>query len=359
MILQSAFTSVLDVHPDHSSALVPDMFENMKKIHKVKCPTLLVHGKKDQLIPISHSQKLAKVLTEGVLWKFLELEEAGYQNIESEFNDEMLEEIIRFINHVSPNDYKKKKRKSKTVMPDSLATSPSLVVGMWLRQVSLDKYTDKFLCGGFYDLPTIKTMTAVDLEMIGITDEKERESLLTAIQQLDPYAKPKEEDKSSDDEEEGDKQMRTTLSGLEATLELPTPDNVPPNSPNVPHLNLTPIYLSEPTTASDNMLIRVKQLEGVLVEQSDNLVELSEKLERAYDVIRAQGEELDKVKKEMTLMRLHLTELLKPKSSAGELSPDLSKNLSSSQDSQNSESTQFEESFKNLEKQLSDLDRIF
>eukprot|EP00741_Cyanophora_paradoxa_P000597 tig00000411_g574.t1 len=38
--------------------MLPNRFENKKKIVKVKCPSLFIHGSKDSLIPPSHSEKL-------------------------------------------------------------------------------------------------------------------------------------------------------------------------------------------------------------------------------------------------------------------------------------------------------------
>ena len=41
-----------------ASLIVRERFENLKLIEKVKCPTLLIHGQADDLIPHSHALQL-------------------------------------------------------------------------------------------------------------------------------------------------------------------------------------------------------------------------------------------------------------------------------------------------------------
>ena len=50
------------------------------------------------------SQKLARHIKEGVTFKFFELPEAGHFNIESSFNDEVLEELLKFLEPILPED---------------------------------------------------------------------------------------------------------------------------------------------------------------------------------------------------------------------------------------------------------------
>ena len=63
LVLISAFTSIRAVAKSLAGGviqfLVKDRFRNIDLIKKVTAPTFLVHGKKDELIPYSHSQQLA------------------------------------------------------------------------------------------------------------------------------------------------------------------------------------------------------------------------------------------------------------------------------------------------------------
>jgi len=64
MILQSAYTSIKDVANNVTGAakvLQVNRWESLKRIAKIKCPVLFIHGKQDKLIPYQHSQKLFDV----------------------------------------------------------------------------------------------------------------------------------------------------------------------------------------------------------------------------------------------------------------------------------------------------------
>jgi abhydrolase domain-containing protein 17 len=55
LMLMSSFKSIRDIAKDQAgnllSYLIQDRFQNIKKIEKVTCPTFLVHGMMDKLIP--------------------------------------------------------------------------------------------------------------------------------------------------------------------------------------------------------------------------------------------------------------------------------------------------------------------
>ena len=58
----SAYTSIKDVAKDVAGrflkSFVADRFRNLDNIKEVYCPTFLIHGVLDNLIPYSHSQEL-------------------------------------------------------------------------------------------------------------------------------------------------------------------------------------------------------------------------------------------------------------------------------------------------------------
>ena len=57
LILEQTFTSVYRVKTG-IGILPGDVFENIKKVDSIDCPLLIVHGKADRLIPISHGKAL-------------------------------------------------------------------------------------------------------------------------------------------------------------------------------------------------------------------------------------------------------------------------------------------------------------
>lgn len=64
LVLISAYTSIRDVIKHKATCLltccVSNMLRSKDKIDKVKCPVLLIHGKKDNLIPSRMSVELSE-----------------------------------------------------------------------------------------------------------------------------------------------------------------------------------------------------------------------------------------------------------------------------------------------------------
>jgi fermentation-respiration switch protein FrsA (DUF1100 family) len=60
VILQSAFTSCIRVAYDVKYTAF-DAFCNVKKIHKVNCSVLIVHGTRDDVVPCQHGKELYKL----------------------------------------------------------------------------------------------------------------------------------------------------------------------------------------------------------------------------------------------------------------------------------------------------------
>lgn len=63
LIVESSFVSAFRVVTGYK-VLPFDKFESIKKIKNVNCPVLFIHGKKDSLIPIWHSETLFKEANE-------------------------------------------------------------------------------------------------------------------------------------------------------------------------------------------------------------------------------------------------------------------------------------------------------
>ena len=62
LILMSPFTSIRAVVKDMAGSwaqhLFKERFNNLEAIKKVSCPTFIVHGQRDRIIPFEHSKKL-------------------------------------------------------------------------------------------------------------------------------------------------------------------------------------------------------------------------------------------------------------------------------------------------------------
>lgn len=81
LIIESAFLSAFRV-VTHIAILPFDKFPNAKRISKIKAPILILHGKKDKIIPFFHGQTLYKLSKEpkNHLW----IENAGHNNLRYE-----------------------------------------------------------------------------------------------------------------------------------------------------------------------------------------------------------------------------------------------------------------------------------
>ncbi len=67
LILDSAFTSmreiVLTLTPWLPDSMLPELYESLKIVPKLTCPTLLIHGRNDTLVPLAHGQELFDTMT--------------------------------------------------------------------------------------------------------------------------------------------------------------------------------------------------------------------------------------------------------------------------------------------------------
>jgi fermentation-respiration switch protein FrsA (DUF1100 family) len=62
VVLQSAFTSVRDMgrlhYPFIPPALVPDAYPNLRRIAQLRSPLLVIHGDRDEIVPVTHGRAL-------------------------------------------------------------------------------------------------------------------------------------------------------------------------------------------------------------------------------------------------------------------------------------------------------------
>ncbi|MFO1021597.1 MAG: alpha/beta hydrolase [Planctomycetales bacterium] len=83
LIVQSSFTSLVEAGGYHFpwlpvSWLLIDRYASIERINKVTCPILVLHGKRDSIVPFSMGRKLFETAAEksesGVAKEFIELE---------------------------------------------------------------------------------------------------------------------------------------------------------------------------------------------------------------------------------------------------------------------------------------------
>jgi uncharacterized protein len=68
LVLQSSFTSVRDLarlhYPYIPAPLVPDAYPSLTLIARLRAPLLVIHGERDQIVPLSHGQRLFEAAPE-------------------------------------------------------------------------------------------------------------------------------------------------------------------------------------------------------------------------------------------------------------------------------------------------------
>eukprot|EP01102_Stenamoeba_stenopodia_P005782 TRINITY_DN1650_c0_g3_i1.p1 TRINITY_DN1650_c0_g3~~TRINITY_DN1650_c0_g3_i1.p1 ORF type:complete len:305 (+),score=37.10 TRINITY_DN1650_c0_g3_i1:33-947(+) len=98
VILQSPLTSAIRVVMPFS-IIGADIFTSIDKIEKIKPPTLIIHGRMDEVVPFEHGVKLESML-KCPLKDHMWIDSAGHNNIESEHWDQLNEKIAAFLNSI-------------------------------------------------------------------------------------------------------------------------------------------------------------------------------------------------------------------------------------------------------------------
>ena len=98
IILESPYTSMIKAAKIYYpylpvKFLLKDKYESEKKIKNIKTPILIMHGKKDDIVPFYMGKKLFEIANKPK--KFLQIEEDDHM---LSFNDNLLLEIKNFIN---------------------------------------------------------------------------------------------------------------------------------------------------------------------------------------------------------------------------------------------------------------------
>jgi abhydrolase domain-containing protein 17 len=93
LVVESAFVSAFRVLTRYP--IFPfDKFNNLKKIKKVRCPVLFIHGKNDEIIPFRHGEMLFAAANEPKFSYWLE--QAGHNNVFASEQEAYLQAIRDF-----------------------------------------------------------------------------------------------------------------------------------------------------------------------------------------------------------------------------------------------------------------------
>lgn len=98
LVLQSPIASAFRVMLPHLWWTLPyDIFANIDKIGDVRCPTTIVHGTADRVVPLANAKQLAAAIPPAQLFEPLYIDGAGHNNIERQFGSVWLEHLRAFL----------------------------------------------------------------------------------------------------------------------------------------------------------------------------------------------------------------------------------------------------------------------
>jgi abhydrolase domain-containing protein 17 len=96
IILQTPLCSIYRVVLEFKFTLPGDMFPNIDRMRKIFCPLLIIHGTKDEIVPMEHSVQLFNACPSKNKIGFF-VEGAGHNNIESVAGMPLFETMQNFI----------------------------------------------------------------------------------------------------------------------------------------------------------------------------------------------------------------------------------------------------------------------
>jgi len=83
LVLVSTFTSVREMarlhYPFVPAALVPDSYPSLERVRRLECPVLVLHGDRDEIVPLSHGRALFEAAPEPK--RLCILEGAGHNDL--------------------------------------------------------------------------------------------------------------------------------------------------------------------------------------------------------------------------------------------------------------------------------------
>ncbi|TSE00723.1 alpha/beta hydrolase [Skermania sp. ID1734] len=83
LVLTSTFTSVRDVASAHYRAiptpLVPDAYPSLRRVARLRCPVLIVHGSADEIVPVAQAHRLYEAAAEPKTLRLIS--DAGHNDL--------------------------------------------------------------------------------------------------------------------------------------------------------------------------------------------------------------------------------------------------------------------------------------
>lgn len=101
LILHSPFLSVCRVVVDMGFTWSTDMFPNSERIGDVRCPTFIIHGTQDEVVPFNHGKELYDRTHDDYKVSPFWARNMGHNNIEADMGKEFVKKLIKFLTTIS------------------------------------------------------------------------------------------------------------------------------------------------------------------------------------------------------------------------------------------------------------------
>lgn len=105
LILQAPYLSLLRIVYNIKTKMFFDMFHTVSKVKYLKCPTLIIHGNRDNIIPYVHGRILAELIPPQFNFHFITVDGADHNNIIVKYKDYIFKGIRNFIMKTTNIDY--------------------------------------------------------------------------------------------------------------------------------------------------------------------------------------------------------------------------------------------------------------
>lgn len=101
LILQSPMVSIYRIPFRLRFTLPGDVFANIDKIAHVCCPVFIIHGTRDEIVPVWHGQRLYEICKKhGTAYEAYVVEGADHNNLEVQAGDAFYDRLQRFLQHL-------------------------------------------------------------------------------------------------------------------------------------------------------------------------------------------------------------------------------------------------------------------
>lgn len=101
VVLQSPMMSIYRIPFHFRFSLPGDMFANIDKVKHMCCPVFIIHGTRDEIVPVWHGQGLhSACMKRGIAHKPHWISGGDHNNIESQAGDIFFDELVRFLQHL-------------------------------------------------------------------------------------------------------------------------------------------------------------------------------------------------------------------------------------------------------------------